>query len=187
MSPFDEKVALRGFQEISKLLSSTMELPEILNHLLIEITKVLDLRGGTIRLVSPKTHTLEWMASIGVSQKYIDKGPVDLDKSVAEAMTGTPVLVLDATNDPRMQYPKEAKEEGIASMLTIPMKGRGGKVIGVMRLVTSKPRDYSMDEVDFACAVGELGAQAIINARMFEELTKELKYFKGMVDVAKFW
>ncbi|HOI94446.1 MAG TPA: GAF domain-containing protein [Syntrophobacter fumaroxidans] len=187
MSSFNEKVALRSFQEISKLLSSTMELPEILNHILEEITRVLGLKGGTIRLVSPKTNTLEWMASVGVSRKYIEKGAVDLDKSVAEAMTGTPVLVLDAGNDPRMQYPKQAREEGIASMLTIPMKARGGKVIGVMRLVTSEPRQFTMDEVDFACAVGELGAQAITNARMFEELTKELKYFKGMVDVAKFW
>ncbi len=187
MAPFDEKIALRSFQEISKLLSSTMELPEILNHILSEIIKVLGLKGGTIRLVNPKTNTLEWAASIGVSQKYVNKGPVDLDKSVGEAMTGKPVLVLDAANDPRMQYPKQAQEEGIASMLTIPMKAKGGKVIGVMRLVTAERRDYTMDEVDFACAVGELGAQAIINARMFEELTKELKYFKGMIDVAKFW
>ena len=187
MAPFDEKIALRSFQEISKLLSSTMELPEILDHILKEIIKVLGLKGGTIRLVNPKSHTLEWAASIGVSQKYSSKGPVDLDKRVSDAMTGTPVLVLDAANDPRMQYPKEAKEEGIASMLTIPMKAKGGKVIGVMRLVTSEQKDFSMDEVDFACAVGELGAQAITNARMFEELTKELKYFKGMVEVAKFW
>jgi GAF domain-containing protein len=187
MAPFDEKIALRSFQEISKLLSSTMELPQILDSILKEIIKVLGLKGGTIRLVNPKTNTLEWAASIGVSQKYIDKGPVDLDKSVGEAMTGKPVLVLDATNDPRMQYPKQAQEEGIASMLTIPMKAKGGMVIGVMRLVTSERRDFSMDEVDFACGVGELGAQAIVNARMFEELTKELKYFKGMVEVAKFW
>lgn len=187
MALFDEKIALRSFQDISKLLSSTMELPEILNYMLKEITKTLGLKGGTIRLVNPKTQTLLWAASIGVSQKYIDKGPVDVDKSVSEAMTGTPVLVLDATDDPRMQYPKEAKEEGIASMLTIPMKAKGGKVIGVMRLVTAERREYTMDEVDFACAVGELGAQTITNARMFEELTKELKYFKGMVEVAKFW
>jgi GAF domain-containing protein len=102
-------------------------------------------------------------------------------------MTGTPILVLDAQNDPRMQYPKEAKAEGIGSMLTIPMKAKGGKVIGVLRLVTAEQREFSMDEVDLAVAIGELGAQAIINARMFEELTKELKYFKGMVEVAKFW
>ncbi len=184
---FDERIALRSFQEISKLLSSTMELPEMLNYLLTEIVRVLGLKGGTIRLVSPKTNTLEWMASVGVSQKYINKGQVDMDKSVAEAMTGTPVLVLDAGNDPRMQYPQQAKEEGIASMLTIPMKARGGKVIGVMRLVTRERREFTMDEVDFACALGELGALAITNARMFEELTKELRYFKGMVDVAKFW
>jgi signal transduction protein with GAF and PtsI domain len=186
MSTFDEKVAFRSLQEIAKLLSSTLELKEILDYILLEIIKILNLKGATVRLVNPQTNTLEWAASTGLSQKYIDKGPVDLDKSVAEAMTGKPVLVLDATNDPRMQYPKEAKAEGIASMLTIPMTAKG-KVIGVMRLVTSDRRDFAMEEVDFACTVGELGAQAIINARMFEECTNELKYFKGMVDVAKFW
>ena len=187
MSPFDAKIALKSFQEISKLLSSTIELPQILDFILKEITKVLRLKGGTVRLVNPKTNSLEWAASIGVSQKYIDKGPVDLDKSVHEAMNGVPVLVLDATNDPRMQYPKQAQEEGIASMLTIPMKAKGGKVIGVLRLVTAERVDYTTDEVDFACAVGELGALAITNARMFEELSKDLKYFKGIAEVGKFW
>ena len=56
-----------------------------------------------------------------------------------------------------------------------------------MRLVTAERRDFTEDEIDWVCAVGELGAQAIMNARMFEELTKDLDYFKGMVVVAKLW
>jgi signal transduction protein with GAF and PtsI domain len=187
MPPLDAVFALRSFQEISKLLSSTMDLQEVLDSILKEIVQVLSLKGGTIRLVNAENSSLEWVASIGLSQKYIDKGPVGLDQSVREARTGQPVQVLDASSDPRMQYPGEAAEEGIASMLTIPLKAKGGKVIGVLRLVTAEHREFTEDEVEFACAVGELGAQAIINARMFEELTKDLKYFKGMVEVAKFW
>ena len=187
MSSFDAKIALKSFQEISKLLSSSMDLPQILDSILREIMKVLCLKGGTVRLINPENSSLEWAASIGLSRKYIDKGPVNLDMSVRQAREGLPVLVLDAANDSRMQYPKEAKEEGIASMLTIPLKAKGGKVIGVLRLVTAERREFTEDEMDFACAVGELGAQAIINARMFEELTKDLKYFKGLVEVAKFW
>ena len=96
---------------------------------------------------------------MGLSEKYLQKGAVGLDKSVTEALTGRPVAIFDAANDPRMQYPKEAQAEGIASLVAIPMMFRG-KVIGVMRLVTAEPREFTMDEVDFACGVAELGAQA---------------------------
>ncbi|MGO9374977.1 MAG: hypothetical protein ACLQBD_23165 [Syntrophobacteraceae bacterium] len=71
-----------------------MKLPQILNFILEEITKVLGLKGGTVLLVKPKTNSLQWAASIGVNRRYIEKGPVDLDKSVQETMTGIPVLVL---------------------------------------------------------------------------------------------
>jgi GAF domain-containing protein len=109
---------------------------------------------------------------------------VDLDRSIAEALSGRPVAIFDATTDPRLQYPEEAKAEGIATMVVIPMVSKG-KVIGVMRLVTGEPREFTMDEVDFACAVAELGAQAISNAKMYEARTKELNFLKGLLEVSK--
>lgn len=51
---FDERIALRSFQEISKLLSSTMELPEMLNYLLTEIVRVLGLKGGPSAWSAPR-------------------------------------------------------------------------------------------------------------------------------------
>ncbi len=44
-------------------------------------------------------------------------------------------MVLDCVSDPRVQYPDAFASEGIASMLTVPLEGRG-QVIGVMRLFT---------------------------------------------------
>jgi len=184
MMSFKERMYLRSFQEISKILSSTLAVDEVLDHIVRQITEVMNLKGATIRLVNPKTHTLELVAAHGLSEKYLKKGPVDMDKSVAEALSGRPVAIYDAISDPRLQYPEQAKEEGIATLVTIPMVTKG-KVIGVMRLATGEPREFTMEEVDFACAVAELGAQAISNAKMYEARTKELNFLKGLLEVSK--
>jgi signal transduction protein with GAF and PtsI domain len=175
---------LRSFQEISKVLGSTLAVNEILDQIVRQIAGAMNLKGATIRLVNPKTNTLELVAAFGLSAKYLEKGQVDLDRSIAEALSGRPVAIYDATSDSRLQYPEEAKEEGIATMLVIPMVSKG-KVIGVMRIVTGEPREFTMEEVDFACGVADLGAQAISNARMYESRIKELNFLKGLLEVSK--
>ncbi|MFA4903954.1 MAG: GAF domain-containing protein [Desulfobaccales bacterium] len=184
MMAFKERMYLRSFQEISKILSSTLAVDEVLDHIVRQITEVMNLKGATIRLVNPKTNRLELAAAHGLSERYLSKGPVDVDKSVTEALSGRPVAIYDAFTDPRMQYPAEAKEEGIATLVAVPMVSKG-KVIGVMRLVTAEPREFTMEEVDFACAVAELGAQAISNAKMYEARTRELNFLKGLLEVSK--
>jgi signal transduction protein with GAF and PtsI domain len=184
MAVSKERMYLRSFQEISKVLGSTLAGDEILDQIVRQISQAMNLKGATIRLVNPKTNTLELVAAYGLSDSYLKKGPVDLDRSIAEALSGRPVAIFDATSDPRLQYPEEAKAEGIATMLVIPMVSKG-KVIGAMRLVTGEPREFTMDEVDFACAVADLGAQAISNAKMYEARTKELNFLKGLLEVSK--
>jgi signal transduction protein with GAF and PtsI domain len=170
--------------EISKVLASTLAVTEVLDQIVRQISEVMNLKGATIRLVNPKTNTMELVAAYGLSEKYLKKGQVDLDKSISEALSGRPVAIFDATADPRIQYPQEAKEEGIATLVAIPMVAKG-KVIGVMRLVTGEPREFTMEEVDFACAVAELGAQAISNAKMYESRIRELQFLKGLLEVSK--
>jgi signal transduction protein with GAF and PtsI domain len=184
MMAFKERMYLRSFQEISKILSSTLAVDEVLDQIVRQITEVMNLKGATIRLVNPKTNRLELVAAHGLSEKYLKKGHVDLDKSITEALSGRPVAIFDAVSDPRMQYPQEAKEEGIATLVAIPMVAKG-KVIGVLRLVTAEPREFTMEEVDFACAVAEMGAQAISNAKMYEARTMELNFLKGLLEVSK--
>lgn len=179
-----EKVYLHSFQEIAKALSSHLGVEQVLETIVRELTQTMGLKGATIRLVHPKTNTLELAASVGLSEKYLQKGAVDLDKSLTEALSGRPVAINDATNDPRMQYPKEAAAEGIASMVAIPMIFKG-KVIGVIRLISGEPRQFTLDEVDFASTVAEIGAQLISNARVYEARVRELNFLKGLLEVSK--
>jgi len=184
MASSKERVVLRSFQEIVKALSSHLGVEQVLETIVRELTQTMGLKGATIRLVHPKTNTLELAASVGLSEGYLQKGAVDLDKSLTESLSGRPVAIYDAANDPRMQYPKEAAAEGIASMAAIPMIFKG-KVIGVIRLISGEPREFTLEEVDFASTVAEIGAQLIINAKIYEARVRELNFLKGLLEVSK--
>jgi len=108
-----EKVYLASFQEISRAVSSTLTLDEILELIVNKVVEVMNLKGCTIRLINPRTNTMDLVASTGLSEKYLQKGRVDMSKSVTEALSGRPVFIHDATTDPRMQYPWRPRKKGL--------------------------------------------------------------------------
>jgi signal transduction protein with GAF and PtsI domain len=174
---------LMSFREAVKAINSTLELEQVLNLLVSNMAQAMDLKACAIRLLDPKKRTLELVASHGLSEKYLSKGPVDADKSIVDAMAGETVSVFNATEDPRLQYQKEAAKEGIGSIISVPLSIKG-QAIGVLRLYTSEPRDLSEEEVTSAEALAETGAIAIENARMYERIKQD--YEKVMSDVYQF-
>ena len=78
-------------------------------------------------------------------------------------------LVYDVGNDPRIQYPDEAKKEEIASILSIPISVKS-QIIGVLRIYTAEQRNFSEDENEFIAGLADIGDIAIDNARMHDHL-----------------
>jgi len=87
---------------------------------------------------------------------------------------GHPDFVLDASNDPGIQYPEEARREGLVSVLSLPLNGKT-KVIGTLRLYTGEKRSFTQDEIDFLSALAAQGAISLENARNYEVLEKQDK------------
>jgi GAF domain-containing protein len=73
-----------------------------------------------------------------------------------------PVAIYDAPNDPRVNYHDEIKEEGIKSILAVPIKN-DQEIIGVLRLLTDSHRSFSASDIHFAVTVAEEGGNAIEN------------------------
>jgi signal transduction protein with GAF and PtsI domain len=178
-----EKVFFDSFREVVKAIHSTLDIRQVLQMLATKVSQVMNLKGCAIRLLDPAKRTLELVAAHGLSEKYIAKGAVAADRSIAEAMQGKTVIINDAARDPRAQYQKEAAEEGICGIVSIPFSIKG-RIIGVLRLYTSQPRDFSQEEISFFEALAEMGALAIENARMYEELRKD--YENLMTDISMF-
>ena len=76
------------------------------------IVKLLNVKACTIFLLDNNRNKLDVSASHGLSEAYLRKGPLEADKGIAETLGGQIVLILDMSNDSRVQYPEEAKREG---------------------------------------------------------------------------
>ncbi len=179
-----EKEYLRVFQEITKAVSSSLNVNEVLDMIVRKIPEVMHLKAATVRLLDSSGKKLKLVASHGLSETYLKKGPVDAEQNVTEALKENPVAIYDVPTDNRIKYKKEAEKEGIKSMLTLPVIARG-KVLGILRLLTGESREFSRQEIDFAASLAEQCGTAIANAIMYEKTRKDyddiMKYMDGAV------
>lgn len=179
-----EKEYLNVFQAVTDAVSSTLNVKEVLDLIVKKIPEVLNLKGATIRLLDEAGKELKLVAAYGLSARYLNKGPVDTEENIREALRESPVAINDAATDPRIRYKKEAEAEGIRSMLTLPVIARG-KVIGVLRLLTGHPRDFTQEEIGFAASLAKQCGTAIENARMYEKQYREVRYLQAIQEVSK--
>jgi signal transduction protein with GAF and PtsI domain len=179
-----EREYLRVYQQVTRLISSSLNPDEVLNMIVRTLPEVMDLKAATIRLLDESGTRLDLVAAHGLSDRYLSRGPVDMEQNIREALKERPVAIYDVTKDPRVYYRKEAEEEGIKSMLTLPVIARG-RVIGILRLLTDKPRQFSQQDIDFAASLAEQCGAAIDNARMYEKKYKETIYLSALQEISR--
>ncbi len=158
----------KTLNEIGKAINSTLQLDEVLDMIVKELPRVMELKGCSIRLLDPVSGRLQLMASSGLSQCYLERGSIDDDISTRHTLRGESVFIFDAARDPRIRYPEETRLEGVGSILAIPIVVEK-KIIGILRLLTSQQRRFTDAEVSFARAIGEQGGIAIRNSINFEK------------------
>ncbi len=160
---------LSAFTNIARAISSSLDVKEVL-HLIVKSTcETSGSKGCTLLLLDEKGERLEVKSSYGLSDGYIGKGPLSADKSISDTLKGKPVIIEDAASDSRVQYPQEAKKEGIASIVSVPII-IGSRIIGVLRLYTSVPCRFTDDDIDFLSAIAMQSGLAIENAKMYEHM-----------------
>jgi len=163
------KEYLRAFEVVTKAVSSSLRLNEVLNLIVRTLPEVMNLKAATIRLLDESSKKLDLVAAYGLSEQYLARGPVDFEENVRHALQTGPVAIHDVTTDPKVHYQKEAGQEGIKSMLTLPIIVKG-KIIGVLRLLTGTPRQFSEEDITFSSSLAEVCGTAIENAKMYEIL-----------------
>lgn len=167
--------------KITNSISHSRDPEEVVVMTAESIAHALNVKGCTIFLVNRHTEELEIAASFGLSKDYLSKGPVSAMHSIAESLKEGPVAIGDVLDDPRIQYPEEAKKEGITSILSVPMT-TGGKTIGALRVYTAEPAEFDMDDVNFVQAVANMTAMALDMARINKGLKDSIEILKLMRD-----
>jgi GAF domain-containing protein len=156
--------------------------PEEVALLVVDSVKTaLEVKGCTLLLFNRKTHELEVAASHGLSEEYLNKGPISSIRSIASSLREGPVAIYDVTDDPRIQYPDEAQKEGISSILSVPIV-IGEKPIGALRVYSAEPWEASLDDVNFVQALAEIVGMALELSRLYKGLKDSIEILKAKRD-----
>jgi signal transduction protein with GAF and PtsI domain len=161
--------------EVAKVINSSLEPSTVLNKIAEQVTKAMQVKGCTIRLLNKERTYLLAGASYGLSEGYLRKGRIEVAKSGIdqEVLAGKNIFIQNACEDPRFQYPEEARKECITSVMAVPLQAEGERVIGVLRVYAEVQREFSDAEIDFLTAIANISAIAIDNARLHQALKSE--------------
>lgn len=138
---------LKEFRAISRAISTYEDLNILIDHFVEGVTRAFKVKGASILLYDEVEAQLFRVSSYGISDSYLNKGPVFLNMKDDAFAKGEPVFVQDLQNDPRVQYPEAARAENIRAMLSFPIKSREA-VVGLLRIYHAESIALNSDDLD---------------------------------------
>lgn len=166
-------VRLRAVNEISKIVNSTLDLKQVLERLVETTAKAMEVQACSIRMLDKSGRYLEPVAAYGLSQSYLNKGPVDAITNLLakETLSGKVVNIPDILQSPLLQYPQAVRQEGIRSILSAPLMGKSGP-LGILRVYDAKEKRFNKEDEEFISAIAAQGSIAIENAMAYQAMSE---------------
>jgi signal transduction protein with GAF and PtsI domain len=155
-----EHLEIISLEEISMLVSSDFELPEVLQSVATKLAEQLNASVCNIYLLEEGDLVLK--ATYGYEQEKI--GQIRL--KVGEGITGTvakemqPINLSRASQDPRYKVFPELNEEKYNSMLSFPITDKKD-IYGVINMQTTSMRSFPEDEIYFVSIIANLILSAV--------------------------
>lgn len=159
------KINIKIFKTVTKAIAESDNLDIMCNHLSQLMVAALDIKGCAIFILNPDAEKLELLASFGLSAKYLSKGCISTSESISDTFEGKPVVIADISNNNALQYPNEAKKEGIAAIISIPIIF-SGEIIGNFRLYHHQVWNVSDQDLDSLNILGEIFGLAMTYTRL---------------------
>ncbi len=150
----ERRIYLKEYQAISRALSTYTDFSVLTAHLVEGICTSFKVRACSILLHDDREEELLHISTCGLSQDYLDKGTIVVDEQYSAFLSGKPVFVENLQSDPRVQYPSSAAEEGLVSMLSVPIKCRS-HTIGAIRIYNDEPWTIHDDDIDSFSSLAE--------------------------------
>jgi len=100
------------------------DLQDLLDTATRSVASIMGVKGSSIKLLDETRRKLIFSSTYGLSENYLAKGTIDIEKSpsTGELLKG-PLWPWDGlTKADYFQYPEDIRKEGIASMVCLPLR-----------------------------------------------------------------
>ncbi len=160
--------------EISATLSSTLNLPRLLDIILDATIKLTNTAASSILLIDRQTGNLYFEATSNIARAKMERIQVPLEGSIAGWVVqhGKPRIIQQVKNEEQFTVP--AKIDSFTaitteSLLAVPLTTKG-EVIGVLEALNKEDQQlFNHEDVETLMAMAGQAAVAIENARLFQQ------------------
>jgi len=158
--------------EINVILTSTLDLENMLTSLMQRIYQALGVEAASLFLVDEKRQALTFHIALGKRGAEVGRLYLPLGVGIAGwvVQQGEPLLVQDVKHDPR-HYPEIDRLVGFVtkSVLCVPLKIKD-QVLGCIEAINKVQGEFSQDDLRLLSAVAASAATAIENAQLYEKV-----------------
>ncbi len=167
--------------DISKIINTTINLQELLQYIMDTAKEDLKAEGSSLMLIDEKRNELYFNIATGEGGEILKQIRIPMGKGVAGivAQTGTPLLIEDAINDPRVfKAVDEQTKITTRNLLAVPMRVKE-KIIGVLEVINAIDKPcFDKNDLQLFQAFADHAGIAIYNRDLINSLkaaNKELK------------
>jgi len=167
---------LVALSRLSSSLGESLEMEPLLRSAATMVMEILGVEVILIYSLDEEASTLTLVAYEGVPAEFaqsVDRMKVGEGFNGRVAETGLPLLVEDASRDPRLTR-ESIKKERLQSQLIVPMKSRG-KVIGTLCAAVRQQRVFTAEETELLIAMASNIGITIENTRLYQEQLAAIK------------
>ncbi|UCD72014.1 MAG: GAF and ANTAR domain-containing protein [Syntrophobacterales bacterium] len=158
---------IEALKEISTAISSDRYIEDVLRLIVTVTANVMDSKVCSLWLIDEKENCLKVRATQTMNKEYLKERSLKLGEGVVGyvAQQDKPANILDVLIDPRYKEKELAKNMGLRSMLSVPMRVKD-KVIGVINCYTSYLHEFTKTELDLLTTVANQAAICIENTEL---------------------
>ena len=115
---------LNALYEMVKEMGTKSELDELMDSATQKAARIMGVKACSIKLLEENRNKLRFASTFGLSEGYLSKGGIDLNKSPVnlKIIQGSAYAIGSIDEKDYFQYPEDIRKEGIASMLCLPLR-----------------------------------------------------------------
>jgi diguanylate cyclase (GGDEF)-like protein len=164
---------LQALNDIGRALTSTLDLPEVLRLVLGRAQDLLRVARISLLLLDEKSRELRFEVASGPGADRLASLRLPLGEGIAGwvASSGQPVLVQDASRDPRYAPRFDALSGQVTrSLIAVPLVSKG-RTLGVIEVMAGDgERELTGEDLLTVRTLADHAALAIENAQAFERI-----------------
>jgi len=173
---------LDALLRVAVLLTSETELNKLLDLIVKTTTELLNSERATVFLVNENEQLLYSRIGSGLEQTEICF-PITEGIAGHVARSGEVLIIDDPYNHPGFNKQIDIQTGfKTRNILCAPMQNISKKIIGVFQVLNKLDSSFSEDDKELLLALASISAAAIENARMLEEINRQLNELKIAYD-----